>query len=356
MLQKTILNQAHKDLGATLIDFNGFEMPLYYTTIQSEHTSVRNDVGMFDCSHMGEIFVEGKDTYKFLDFALSQRILKNNKIQYALILNENGGIKDDLMVYPLSDDKALLVVNASNTIKDYEHLLTLKDGFDIRITNESSSYGLIALQGPRASKILQALQIEELPNSMDFKESKLFGHDVIYSRSGYTGEDGYEFYGNAKLIQLLWSKFYQLDVKPIGLGARDTLRFEAAMPLYGNELDETINPFEAGLKFSVDMTKDDFIGKNALLSIENDLKRKLVGFELLERNVARSHYDIYKDDIKIGYVTTGYMSITTQKAIGLAYIDIPFSKLGTEIEIEIRQKRVKAIVRDKKFIKKNNKI
>lgn len=355
MLQKTILNQAHKDIGATLIDFNGFEMPLYYTTIQSEHLAVRNDVGMFDCSHMGEIFVEGKDTYKFLDFVLSQRILKNNKIQYALILNEQGGIKDDLMVYPLSDDKALLVVNASNTLKDFEHLLNYTNGFDITVTNKSSSYGLIALQGPHAYKVLQALKIEELPSSMEFRVTSLLNHEIIYSRSGYTGEDGYEFYGNSDIIQKLWSEFYKLNVKPIGLGARDTLRFEAAMPLYGNELGEDINPFEAGLKFSVDMTKDDFIGKKALLTLENNVNKKLVGFELLEKNVARSHYNIYKNDVKIGYVTTGYISISTQKAIGLAYVDLQFSKIGTEIEIEIRNKRVKAIIRDKKFIKKNNK-
>ncbi len=355
-LKRTSLYEKHVALGAHLIDFGGFHMPLYYTSIANEHHLVRKQVGMFDVSHMGQIVIQGKDALKFTNYVLTASIEVSNKMQYALLLNEHGGILDDLMVYPFSSDQILLVVNASNIEKDYQHILSLIRGYDAQLRDLSSDFNCIAIQGPESFDKLSQI-FDSLPkHSSEF----IFLHNqngpLLISRSGYTGEDGFEVYVHDAYANQIWDKLYTLGVHPIGLGARDTLRFEAAMPLYGNEMNETINPIEAGLTFGVDFNKTDFIGKTALLKYKDNPLRKSIGFEPVEKNIARSGYEVYKDEQLIGYVTTGYLSPTTNQPLGFALIDINYAKLGTIIDIKIRNKFVPAVVRNKKFINKNNKV
>lgn len=355
-LKRTILYDKHVALGAHLIDFGGFHMPLYYTTITDEHHQVRNDVGMFDVSHMGQIVLQGKDALKFSNYVLSANIQVTDKIQYALLLNDDGGIIDDLMVYPFSENQILLVVNASNIEKDVNHLNQLKKDYQVDVRNLSDAFNCLAIQGPRSYEVLSDI-FDTLPkHSSDYIFSTDERGPLLISRSGYTGEDGFEIYAHDQFTQTLWDKLYQAGVTPIGLGARDTLRFEAGMPLYGQEMDESINPFEAGLSFAVDLNKDDFIGKTSSQFNKDNLLRKSVGFELLEKNIARTGYEVYKDGTKIGYVTTGYLTPTTKKALGFALIDVKYAKVDTKIEIKIRNKFVQALVRNKRFIQKNNKV
>src|SRR5690606_33963939 len=276
--------------------------------IPLEHHAVRNDVGMFDVSHMGEILIKGKDALRFTIYVVSSRITVSNKMQYGFLLYENGTIVDDLMVYPFADDKVLLVVNASNTDKDFEHILKYLDGFDVNVENRSNDFGEIAVQGPKSFEVLSKL-LGELPeHSGDFGYYKYKDGFLLISRSGYTGEDGFEVYGDNNQIQELWDLFYNKGITPCGLGCRDTLRFEAGMPLYGHEIDDTVNPYEAGLSFAVDLTKDQFVGKDALVLAKENVIRKSVGIELLERNVPRQGYSVFKDDVEIGKITTGYLS------------------------------------------------
>ncbi len=355
-LKRTSLYDKHVTLGAHLIDFGGFHMPLYYTTITDEHHQVRNDVGMFDVSHMGQIVLQGKDALKFANFVLSANIQVTDKIQYALLLNDKAGIVDDLMVYPFSDNQILLVVNASNIQKDVHHLNQFIKNYEVDIRNLSDAFNCLAIQGPRSFEVLSKI-FDTLPkHSSDYMFFSDEGGPLLISRSGYTGEDGFEIYAHDQFMLTLWDKLYQAGVTPIGLGARDTLRFEAGMPLYGQEMDESINPFEAGLAFAVDLNKEKFIGKTACLSAKVNLSRKSVGFELLEKNIARTGYEVYKDGTKIGYVTTGYLTPSTKKALGFALIDVKYAKLDTKIEIKIRNKFVQALVRNKRFIQKNNKV
>ncbi len=355
-LKKTNLYQTHVDLGANMVEFGGFLMPLYYTTIADEHQAVRNHSGMFDVSHMGEIKITGPDALRFVNNLLTSKIKPGSKMIYGLLCTEKGYVIDDLMVYPHSSIDLLLVVNASNKDKDFEWILSQSKDYDVTIMDLSNSIGEIALQGPESENILRKL-MDAYPNhSQDYFTSKYQGHDLIISRSGYTGEDGFEIYGDQELIQLLWNEFLKLDVKPCGLGCRDTLRFEAAMPLYGHEINDDINPIEAGLSFAVDFTKDQFIGKSALYEYSLNPKRKLVGIQLLERNVARANYPVLKDDLEIGFITTGYLSPTVQLPIAMALIDLNYAKLGEEVFILIRNKKVPALIRNRKFYQKKNKI
>ncbi|MBN3490625.1 glycine cleavage system aminomethyltransferase GcvT [Acholeplasma equirhinis] len=355
-LKKTILYEKHQSVGATIVEFGGFLMPLYYTTIPIEHHTIRNEVGMFDVSHMGEILIKGKDALKFANYILSSNIVVSNKMQYGFLLYENGTIVDDLMVYPFSEDKILLVVNASNTDKDFEHILKYTNGFDITVENRSNDFGEIAVQGPKSFDTLSKL-FKSLPeHSGDFGSFPYEDGYLLISRSGYTGEDGFEIYGSNEEILNLWDKFYNLGITPCGLGCRDTLRFEAAMPLYGHEIDNTINPFEAGLTFAVDLTKEDFVGKAALTVLKDNIKRKVVGLELLERNVPRQGYPVFAGETEIGRITTGYLSPSTNLPIAMALIDSNYAKIGTNIYVSIRNKMIPAVVRNKKFIEKKNKV
>ncbi len=354
--KKTILYEKHQGLGATIVPFGGFLMPLYYSNISDEHHSVRTNVGMFDVSHMGEILITGKDAYAFINYVLTSNISFKPSIQYGLLLHPNGFVIDDLMVYTLGLNEILLVVNASNTLKDFVHLQNEAKNFNVIVSDVSDNYGLIAVQGPNSYQVLSKL-IPNLPESSSMFHNYTFeGEDLLISRSGYTGEDGFEVYANLQTTIKLWDILYQMGVNPIGLGARDTLRFEAAMPLYGHEISDEINPIEAGLSFACDFSKPNFIGKDALLLYKEDIKRKSVGIELLEKNIARADYKVFYEDQEIGYITTGYLSPSTKKAIAMALIDINYAKLGTIVYVKIRDKMIKAIIRNKKFIEKKNKL
>ena len=358
--KKTCLYESHVALGAKMEEYAGYLMPIVYTSIADEHLAVRNAVGMFDVSHMGEIIIKGKDALKFVDYVFSNEIASKaiGKIVYGMLLYENGTVVDDLLVYKVSDNECFLVVNASNKDKDYEWLLKNKDGFDVEILNCSDAYAEVAVQGPKAEATLNALfdlKLDDLA-SFTFKFTKLLGREVIISRTGYTGEDGFEIYGDEKTIKKLWKILLEEKVTPCGLGCRDTLRFEAALPLYGHEISDEITPLEAGFKMFVDFKKPSFIGKEQLMKdLELGPKRRLVGVELIEMGIPRQGYPVLSGEEIIGQVTTGYFSISLKKPIALALVASDKAKIGTEITVEIRKKRYRGLIRDKKFLLKNYK-
>lgn len=351
-LKQTPLYPIYKNWGAKTIDFGGWELPVQFSGIKKEHEAVRTKAGLFDVSHMGEILVSGPDSEEYLQKMLSNDLskLRINKAQYTILCNEQGGTIDDLLVYKLTDTSFLLVVNAANTDKDFEWLKNHQSG-EVTVENISSSYAQLALQGPLAQRILQKLvKNEDLDNIkfFSFKQDVQIGDvQALVSRSGYTGEDGFEIYSKQEDAIYIWENILTVGesegVVPCGLGARDTLRFEAGLPLYGQELSENISPIEAGLQFAVKVNKEqEFIGKSALQEqITNGPKRKVVGIEMIERGIPRTGYKVLKDGQEIGYVTTGTQSPTLQKSIGMALIDSNFAEVGTELEVEIRNKSVK---------------
>ena len=351
-MKKTPLNQLHKDLGAKMTDFGGWEMPVEYTGIIEEHKAVREKCGIFDVSHMGEILVRGEDAAESLQKIITNDLKKlvDGKIIYTPICKEDGGIIDDLLVYRLKEDEYLLVVNASNIEKDFnwvkEHVLDKTE-----VENLSDDYAMIALQGPESKKILTTLTDIDL-NSMDyytFRQAKAAGLDMIISRTGYTGELGYELYFEPEKAESVWQELMdagkEFGLKPCGLGARDTLRLEKMYALYGNDIDETTNPLEAGLSWTVSLEKGDFIGREKLMKIKgNCCQRKLVAFIINERGMARHGYEVYAEEEKIGEVTSGSYSPTLNKSIGMAYLDSDYAEPGTEIEIKVRKRTIKAEV------------
>ena len=356
-LHKTCLYENHLAHGAKIVEFGGFLMPLEYSGITPEHHAVRNNAGLFDCSHMGEIAISGRDTIPFLNYLLTSNIEKAPALQmtYGLLLYKNGCVVDDLMVYKINDTSCMLVVNASNTKKDYEYICDNKGNYNVTIKNQSAKCGQLALQGPKAIEYLRELtdyDLDELKYS-HFDYFKINGDNFNVSRSGYTGSDGFEIYGEIEDIKDLFEKLASMGVTLCGLGCRDTLRFEAAMPLYGHEISDQITPLEAGLSFAVDFSKKDFIGMDALVKQKKQgLKRRLVGIELLERGIARGDYKLFVGEEEVGYVTTGYMIPETNNAYALGFVNLPYNKIGTEIEVQIRNRNVKAVVRDKKFLNK----
>ena len=362
-LKQTPLYPIYKNWGAKTIDFGGWELPVQFSGIKKEHEAVRTKAGLFDVSHMGEILVSGPDSEEYLQKMLSNDLskLKINKAQYTILCNEQGGTIDDLLIYKLTDTSFLLVVNAANTDKDFEWLKKHQSG-EVTVENISSSYAQLALQGPLAQRILQKLvKNEDLDNIkfFSFKQDVQIGDvQALVSRSGYTGEDGFEIYCKQEDAIYIWENILTVGesegVVPCGLGARDTLRFEAGLPLYGQELSENISPIEAGLQFAVKVNKEqEFIGKSALQEqITNGPKRKVVGIEMIERGIPRTGYKVLKDGQEIGYVTTGTQSPTLQKSIGMALIDSNFAEVGTELEVEIRNKSVKGKIIPTPFYKR----
>lgn len=348
-LKRTPIYPAYQANSKT-IDFGGWELPVHFTSIQEEHHAVRQAAGLFDVSHMGEILVHGPASKDFLQYVLTNdlELLVPNKAQYSVMCYEDGGTVDDLIVYMLDNDRYLLVVNAANIEKDFEWLLTHKrDG--VEIENQSGAYMQIALQGPKAEQILQQLTGTELSEISFFRFAypvNLEGidGDFLISRTGYTGEDGFEIYGPSASGQAVWElllkKGGQYDLQPIGLGARDTLRFEANLPLYGNELTKEITPVEAGIGFAVKTNKSaDFIGKEVLKKQkENGTERKLAGIEMLDKGIPRHGYPIFKGDVQIGEVTTGTKSPTLDKSIGLALLQADACEEGNIVEVQIRKK------------------
>ncbi len=353
VLKRTPLYEIHRSLGGKLIDFGGWELPVQYSGIIEEHQGVRTTAGLFDVSHMGEITVKGKDAEGFLQKLVTNDISKAKDFQvvYSPVCYPDGGIVDDLLVYKYDSGNYLLVVNASNTDKDFTWILENAEG-EVELENVSEAYAQIAVQGPRAEAVLQKLTDFDLAGIRFYHfnpEIILAGVNTMVSRTGYTSEDGFEIYFPSEHAVRLWGKLMEAGredgLLPAGLGARDTLRFEAALPLYGQEISGDISPLEAGLGKFVKLDKAGFIGKEALEGQkEKGVQRKLVGFEMLDRGIPRSHYDVQADGISIGFVTTGSYSPTLEKNIGMALIDSRYAAEGNEIDIVIRGRALKGKV------------
>lgn len=362
-LKKTPLHHIYSEYGGKTIDFGGWELPVQFSSIKAEHEAVRTKAGLFDVSHMGELLVSGANALAFLQKMLTNDLskLKIGRTQYNILCNESGGTIDDLLVYRIEEDEFLLVVNAANTDKDFEWLKQHCPE-DVKLENVSENYSLLALQGPLAETTLQKLSDSDLSQITPFSFAnnvKLGKASVLVSRTGYTGEDGFEIYCQPEDATYLWKEILEAGkeegVLPCGLGARDTLRFEAGLPLYGQELSSTITPLEAGLTFAVKTQKsEDFIGKDALtIQKESGLKRKLVGIEMIGRGIPRTDYKVFHNEREIGFVTSGTQSPTLKKNIGLALVDINYTELDTELEVEIRGKKVLAKVVPTPFYKRN---
>lgn len=363
-IKRTSLYEAHLKSGGKIVEFAGWEMPIQYEGLVAEHEAVRNKVGIFDVSHMGEVSVKGKDAEKFVNNLVTNDVskLNPNQIAYAMMCYYHGGIVDDLLNYKYAEDHYFLVINASNVDKDYAWMLEQAKGYDVELKNLSDEFSEIAVQGPNAQALLQRLTDTDL-NEIEFfyfKDGvKVAGYDCIVSRTGYTGEDGFEVYMTHDAAPAIWDALFangaDLGVKPAGLGCRDTLRFEAGLPLYGNELNHDISPLEAGLGFFVKLDKP-FIGRDQLVAQkEEGLKRKTVGFEMVDRGIPRHGYDVAVDGKVIGQVSTGYTSPTLGRTIGYALIDAAFSEIGTEFDVLIRNKAAKAKIVNKRFYTKKYK-
>lgn len=364
-VKKTKLFDVHGRYGGKIIDFAGWALPVQYEGIIPEHEAVRNAAGLFDVSHMGEVEVKGPQAFDYVQNLVTNDIsvLNDNQVLYTMMCYPDGGIVDDLLVYKFNNEFYYLVINAGNIDKDFKWMQDNKGSYNVELTNVSSEVSEVAIQGPKAEEILQRLTKTDLSNIKFFycdRNVEVAGFKCLVSRTGYTGEDGFEIYTDNENIEALWDKLMEagkdLGLKPAGLGSRDTLRFEANLPLYGNELSEKITPLEAGLGYFVKLNKENFIGKDALVKQkEEGLKRKTVGFEMKERGIPRHGYPVMADGKEIGIVTTGYQSPTLKRNIGLALIDAEYAELGTEIEISIRNKPAKAEVISRKFYTKNYK-
>ncbi len=356
MLKRTPLYQRHVALGARMIDFGGWEMPVQYSGLIAEHQAVRESAGLFDISHMGRFSISGHDAQRFLHYALTCDIaaLGVGQSAYGLLCNDKGGILDDVFVYRLPSEY-LLVVNASNRDKDWKWLQRRATGFDVDMQDLSERWAMLAIQGPQAEQLFcdaPSMQHTGL-SSLPFHEIALFGFfgaNGLIARTGYTGEDGFEIFCDANKAELVWDSLLQLgaagSVLPCGLGARDSLRFEACLALYGNEITEQTNPYEARLGWVVKLEKGDFIGAEALQQIKaQGVQRKLVGFELRERGVARSGYPIHDlHGNPVGHVTTGMPSPTLNKPLGMGYVPTELSTVGSQFHVIIREKPVLAEV------------
>ncbi|MBC2177142.1 glycine cleavage system aminomethyltransferase GcvT [Listeria booriae] len=357
-LKKTPIFPLYEKYGAKTIDFGGWDLPVQFQGIKAEHEAVRTNAGLFDVSHMGEVAVKGAGSLDFLQKMLSNDIskLKPGKAQYNIMCYETGGVVDDLVVYMIADNDYLLVVNAANTDKDYEWLAEHATD-DVNVQNVSLEYGQLALQGPNAEAVLAKLTDADLGalGFFGFVDTvEVAGVRALVSRSGYTGEDGFEIYTKAEDAPAVWEAILKEDVLPIGLGARDTLRFEANLALYGQELSKDISPLEAGVGFAVKLQKEaDFLGKKALIAQkEAGLTRKSVGIELIDRGIPRHDYKVFAGDKEIGIVTSGTQSPTLGKNLGLALIDIDYTALDSLVEVEVRNKKLQAKVVPTPFYKR----
>ena len=363
-LKLTCLHDAHVALGAKMSPFAGFDMPIQYSGIADEHNAVRNAAGVFDVSHMGEIVISGPDAGAFVNhiFTNDVRGLEEGKILYGMMCYPDGGVVDDLLVYKEFDDSGFfLVVNASNIEKDYEWMKAQSEGFDVHIANDSESWGQLAIQGPKAEDatvdLLGLEEIREMTFYTFVDASDEDGGRVIISRTGYTGEDGFEVYASPENIRYMWDALLEDGVKPCGLGCRDTLRFEAGLPLYGDELSPEISPVMAGLGMFCKLNKPEFIGKDALAAQKAEgAPRKLVGIEIHDNAIPRAGYPVeLEDGTQVGVVTTGYHSISLDKSICFALVDSAHSALGTPLWVHIRKKTFPGEVVKKRFYQTNYK-
>lgn len=367
-MKKTHLYDEHIRLNGNVVEYAGWMLPVKYTDLIDEHEAVRNNVGVFDVSHMGEITIKGKEAEKFVNYLVTNDILplEEGGVIYTFMCYENGTCVDDLLIYKYNKEYYYLVVNAANVDKDFAWILDKIKGFDAEAKNISDTVSEIAIQGPKAQAVLQKLtptNLDEIP-FFHFKDGlKVAGCDAMVSRTGYTGEDGFEVYCSNKDVVTVWRAMLEEGkpegIKPCGLGCRDTLRFEASLPLYGHEISDEVNPLEGGFKYFVKLRKEGgFIGSEVLNKMDEDgIKRKLCGFELVGKGIPREGYRIEKDGIDIGYVTTGYMSPTLKKPIGNALVKSEYASLDTSFEVVVHKRKVEAKVISKKFIKgskKNN--
>ncbi|WP_059171113.1 glycine cleavage system aminomethyltransferase GcvT [Bacillus sp. FJAT-27445] len=365
-LKRTPLYGVYKEYGGKTVDFGGWELPVQFSGIKEEHEAVRKRAGLFDVSHMGEIEIKGPDSLKFLQKMMTNDVSKvqDGAAQYTAMCYENGGTIDDLLIYKMGAEHYLLVVNASNTDKDYEWLNDHLEG-NVTMVNLSEKTAQLAIQGPLAEDVLQKLASEDDLSDIGFFKFKdgvdLNGAKALVSRTGYTGEDGFEIYCNPEDVVKIWKDILDAGreegVLPCGLGARDTLRFEANLALYGQELSPEISPLEAGVGFAVKVNKeDDFIGKEALKQQkENGIPRKIAGIEMIDRGIPRHGYPVYAGGELIGEVTTGTQSPTLKKNIGLILIKSEFAGLDNEVEVEIRGKKLKATIVPVPFYKREKK-
>ncbi|HEY1717405.1 MAG TPA: glycine cleavage system aminomethyltransferase GcvT [Verrucomicrobiae bacterium] len=367
MLKRTALFSAHQKLGAKLIDFGGWEMPVQYTSITDEHLAVRNAAGIFDISHMGEVTVSGAGAEEFLNHTLTNdlRKLASGEGQYTLMCNERGGVIDDLYAYKLSEAVYFLIINASRVEPDVAWLKSQWEKFprrtELNLTDASHNYSAVAAQGPRVKEFINdvipgvSISAMRVAQVTDLKKNQIGGfkfenHSVLVSRTGYTGEDGFEIVGGDEAIRHVWNKILEIGalfgIKPCGLGARDTLRTEVCYPLYGHELDEETTPIEAGVGFFVALDKGEFNGRAVLAEQKaNGVKKKLIAFKMTDKSAPpRPHYPICANGASVGEVVSGTQSPSLNIGIGMGYVPLEFAKPDTKIEIEIRGKRFAAVV------------
>ncbi len=363
MLKRTPLYDSHVALGGRMVDFAGWDMPVQYSGPLPEHMAVRQAAGLFDVSHMGEIDVIGADALSLVQRLTTNDVSKlaDNQVQYSMLTNENAGILDDLLVYRINADYFMLVVNAANTEKAFNWIKQHTEG-NVEVNDVSEAYALLALQGPRAEQILQNLcdhQLDRIPYYWS-QRVHVDGLDCRVSRTGYTGEDGFEIFCDPEHAKHLWNRLLvtgnDLGLMPCGLAARNTCRLEAAFRLWGNDMDETTTPLEAGLGWVVKLAKGDFMGRDVMQRQKQEgLQRKLIGFEVLDRAPARDHYPILMAGQPLGEVASGSPAPFLKKNIGLAYLPIAHTAIGTEFSIQIRGREVAARVVETPFYKRERK-
>jgi aminomethyltransferase len=349
-LKKTHLYDYHKENG-NIVDFGGFAMPVWYTGIKEEHNAVRESCGVFDTSHMGRTWINGEDAERYLNYVVTNDVstLEPNGGMYTVMCRPTGGIVDDLILYKFSSEKFLFVYNASNRDKDFNWLKKNTKGFDIKLENASNKMAMIAVQGPKAQETLSELTEKNLDEIDRFQiaEANISGYDIFVARTGYTGEDGFELYipdtpvEDPEKAMKIWNDLLERGAAPCGLGSRDTLRLEAGLWLYGNDIDESTNPIEAGLSWTVKLDKPGyFVGQRAIQEIkDNGIERRLIGMKMEERGIPRHGYPIYNnEEEEIGVVTSGALSPTLGIGIAMGYVEPDYSKRGTEVYIKIHEK------------------
>lgn len=359
--KRTCLYDKHVKLGAKMVPFGGFEMPIQYTGIEDEHNAVRHACGVFDVSHMGEVRITGEDAEAYVQHIFTNDVKDApvGKIFYGMMLYENGGTEDDLLVYKMGENDFFLVINAANIAKDVDWMNQHAKNYQVNVNNQSEHYGQIAVQGPEAEEVMEqvlGLECKELA-FYTFKTIETDGEQIIVSRTGYTGEDGFEVYGSHAFIQNAWDKLMESGkAKPCGLGCRDTLRFEVGLPLYGDELSADITPVMAGLSMFVKLDKEEFIGKEAIAKQKTEgASQKVVGILLSSHAIPRHGYEVVAEDKTIGTVTTGYKSVSTGQSVCMALVDAAYAKLGTPLQIRIHRKLHDGEVVKKRFYDKHYK-
>jgi len=361
-LKKTSLHPVHQEEGGKLVPFAGWEMPVQYSGVIDEHNAVRTAAGIFDVSHMGEIMVTGAGAKDLLLRITSNNVgrLKPGQVHYTGLMTEQATFVDDLLIYCYSTEKYFIVANAANVDKDFD-FIAKHAGDDVTVENQSERWSQIAIQGPKAEAIVQQLTKTNLSEIKYywFVDGQVDGHSAIISRTGYTGEDGFEVYCENDAAPAIWRALRKAGeghgLTPAGLACRDTLRLEAKMALYGNDIDETVTPYEADLGWIVKLKKkvDTFNGKDILINQkENGTSRKLVGFEVLDRGIARNGYPVYLDGAEVGVVTSGSFAPFLKKNIGLTYLPVESTQVGTEFEVGVRNRRLRAVIVETPFYKR----